>query len=233
MNDDIFSMGAADAMSKLANPAAPVKNATGHPSVDSVNAPYLQGSPKAGQHTAGPIDSRPQPWPGYVNHSKGAPSQTAGSVAQDTSPDTGEKGSTKGSENQAITKSAAFEAGVFEAVTEFELMELSDEDFEKLCSLDDEELNKLALSPQTIGSAMGKRMRQAGIKGKGLGQYSPSNLKKAMKFNLSERGQKYQRAIARKGVQVYEAVGGGKSGVVAGMIAGAKAGRAQAKAMRG
>ena len=76
-------------------------------------APYLnQGGGAAGQHQAGPVASVPQPWPGHVNIGDKSPGQqAAGAVAMDTSPDTGERG-TSNTGDMVRTKSAAFVAGI-------------------------------------------------------------------------------------------------------------------------
>lgn len=100
-------------MAGSSNPAQPVKQSlpTGHPEAQRF-APYLnQGGGMPAAHQAGDVQRHAQPWPGYINTGdKGAPQQTAGMVAMDKSPDTGEMGSAGG--DMTVTKSAAFWAGV-------------------------------------------------------------------------------------------------------------------------
>ena len=104
MNLNILSKIAADIQAKVSLPS-------GTPEAQRF-APYLnQGGGNAGQHTAGSVESRPQPWPGHVNvGDKGAGQQVPGRVAMDTSPDTGEKG-TSDTGDMIRTKSAAWIAG--------------------------------------------------------------------------------------------------------------------------
>lgn len=112
---NIFDLGVSDAMRKIAasgNPAAPVKSSLGGMERMSPSAPYTNGGGKAVQQVPGSVQSQPQPWPGYVNHSKGAPQQTAGDVAgRAGSPDTGDLGLGQGGD-MTVTKSAAFALGV-------------------------------------------------------------------------------------------------------------------------
>jgi len=112
-------------LSKIAangNPAAPVKQSlpTGPgPSVPKV-APYLNhGGGQAPAQKPGPIQSQPQPWPGYVNIGDKKPgTQTAGDLGAHGSPDTGERGSSFTGDTKALTKSASFWAGVVSQMDE-------------------------------------------------------------------------------------------------------------------
>lgn len=175
--------------------------------------PYLNmGGGMAAKQTAGSVEMKPQPYPGYINMgSKEAPQQMAGGLGVHGSPDTGELGTGQGGD-MSMCKNA-FDLGVQNAV------------------LFHEEIEKLALSTETIGRALGKRMQQAGVKGKGLGKFAPSNIRKMQAFGASKKGGMYGRALARKGKKAREAVGGGKSGAIAEMLVGNKAGKAARSVM--
>jgi hypothetical protein len=110
-------------MTKVANPAAPMKSSKGGMERDEgPGAAYLNmGGGKAGKHVAGSVESKPQPWPGHVNIGDKSPGkQVAGDVDnRGGSPDTGERGTTMNSGDMAMSKSA-FDLGVEDAVLAFQ-----------------------------------------------------------------------------------------------------------------
>lgn len=121
---DILNLGFESTFEKLANPAAPVKSSKDGMERTSPSTPYLNmGGGKAQQQQAGKVKDQPQPWPGYVNHSKDAPVQSAGDVGgRGGSPDTGELGMGQGGD-MTVTKSAAFDLGMVDM-----LLALGDDD---------------------------------------------------------------------------------------------------------
>jgi hypothetical protein len=120
MSNQFFEMGVAEAMDKIANPAAPVKSSKGGMERDEgPSTAYLNmGGGKAGKHVAGNIESKPQPWPGHVNIGDKSPGkQVAGDVDnRGGSPDTGERGTTMNSGDQAMSKSASWVMGMNDAI---------------------------------------------------------------------------------------------------------------------
>lgn len=135
---NIFELAFNEALEKVANPAAPMKSSKGGMERDEgPSAAYLNmGGGKAGKHVAGSVESKPQPWPGHVNIGDKSPGQqVAGDVDnRGGAPDTGERGTTMNSGDMNMSKSAAFDMGVEDAVTIFLIEEL-DFDFEKAASI--------------------------------------------------------------------------------------------------
>jgi len=108
-----FKIAVSEYMNKVANPAQPVKSSKGGMEVGSPRTPYLnQGGGQAAQQTAGCVDKKPSPEAGYINIGDKQPgAQVPGFINRGAAPDTGERGAAEQG-TQALTKSAAFDAGV-------------------------------------------------------------------------------------------------------------------------